>query len=101
MDYLKAKLEPKGASEVHEYMMLPFAAFVMNDGYIPVEHCKKKKAIFIKEGEPSIVFGSNGSMNDHAQARYRVFLKVYLKHGAPFMRKLRSQIKVKKSADAA
>lgn len=101
MDYLKAQIEPKGTSEVHEYMMLPFAAFVMNDGYIPVDHGKKKKAAFHKDGKPIIAFGPNGAMNNHAQARYKVFLKEYLKHGAPLMRKLRSQIKVKKAADAA
>jgi hypothetical protein len=100
MDYLKAKLEPKGASEVHEYMMLPFAAFVMNDGYIPIDG-KKRKATFYKEGKPVIAFGPNGGMNDHAQARYKLFLKQYLKHGAPFISKLRSQIKVKKAAEAA
>lgn len=95
MSYLsKSKIEPKGTTVVHPTLFIPYMAFVMNDGYIPENRGKTKQATFYKDGKPVLTISKTGDMNEHAQSRYRVFLKEYLKHGAKFIAKLNAQIKI-------
>ncbi|CAM2994997.1 hypothetical protein [Acinetobacter celticus] len=74
-----------------EQLIPAFTMFIASDGY----QCVIKKIIgeatFTKANKPGLKIDKLGKMNEAAQKRYELFLKLWLKNGKDFVLRLRAQ----------
>ncbi len=68
-----------------------FTMFVTNDGYQCVINKIIGEAVFTKANKPGLKIDNLGSMNEAAQKRYELFLKLWLKNGKEFVLRLQAQ----------
>lgn len=68
-----------------------FTMFVANDGYQCVINRIIGEAVFTKANKPGLKIDRLGKMNEAAQKRYELFLRMWLKNGKEFVLRLQAQ----------
>ena len=92
------KIEPEFVqvlTRIPDELVIPFVVFMQNGGY---ELKATKQGVSLKRdkctarifGKPSAKEASY-KMDDHCIARFKIFSKLYLKHGKQFLADLRMQ----------
>ena len=68
-----------------------FTMFVANDDYQCVINKIIGEATFTKANKPGLRIDRLGNMNEAAQKRFELFLKLWLKNGKEFVLRLQAQ----------
>ncbi|AXY56838.1 hypothetical protein CDG60_09850 [Acinetobacter chinensis] len=68
-----------------------FTMFIATDGYKCVINKIVGEAVFTKANKPGLKIDRFGNMNEPAQKRYELFLKLWLKNGKAFVLRLQAQ----------
>ena len=68
-----------------------FTMFVANDDYQCVINKIIGEATFTKANKPGLKIDRLGNMNEAAQKRFELFLKLWLKNGKEFVLRLQAQ----------
>ncbi|WP_374663862.1 hypothetical protein [Acinetobacter sp.] len=74
-----------------QQLILAFTMFVANDGYQCVINKIIGEAVFTKANKPGLKIDRLGKMNEAAQKRYELFLRMWLKNGKEFILRLQAQ----------
>ena len=69
----------------------PFSIFVINNDYCCTVNKLQGDIVFTKTKKPSLKIDRFGNMNEAAQQRYELFLRMWLAHGKQFMIRLQAQ----------
>ena len=70
----------------HPNLIAAFTMFIINDGYS--HEVGKNKGYFDKPNKPQLRVNRFGELNNAAESRYLVFLKMWLQRGKDFIYKL-------------
>lgn len=68
-----------------------FTMFVASDGYQCVINKILGETIFTKANKPGLKIDRLGNMNEAAQKRYELFLRMWFKKGKEFILRLQAQ----------
>ena len=74
-----------------KHLIPVFTIFNASDGYQCVINKIIGEATFTKANKPGLKIDKLGKMNEAAQKRYELFLKLWLKNGKDFVLRLRAQ----------
>ena len=74
-----------------KHLIPVFTIFNANDEYHCVINKIQGEAVFTKPNKPSLKIDGLGKMNEAAQKRFELFLKLWLKNGKDFVLRLRAQ----------
>ena len=74
-----------------EQLIPAFTMFIASDGHQCVINKIIGESTFTKANKPGLKIDKLGKMNEAAQKRYELFLKLWLKNGKDFVLRLRAQ----------
>ena len=74
-----------------EQLIPAFTMFIASDGYQCVINKIIGESTFTKANKPGLKIDKLGKMNEAAQKRFELFLKLWLKNGKDFVLRLRAQ----------